>query len=168
MLVFKIVLDLFVLALIYQFVFYKKWKNDQLALKSILYLYFCGVILVTLMPVVANLPFIFSHSYAGMSMVPFEDMFMARGDYMRQIILNIVMMVPFGILYPLIYKKSCINVIGKAFLISLFIEVIQPLISGARSSDITDIINNVFGAFVGFMIYKALSPVLVKMQGYLD
>jgi glycopeptide antibiotics resistance protein len=160
----KIVPDMIALLLIYKFVFYDRWKYDQLRLKSILYFYFCGVILVTLMPVIMNLPFIFSHPYVGMNMEPYVDFFLERGDFRRQIFLNILMTIPFGFLYPLIYKKRVGAVVWKGFLISLSIEVVQPLLSQYRSSDITDIINNVLGALVGFLIYKAVSKVFVKKE----
>ena len=161
----RIVPDIVILGLMYGYYFYKRWKNDEmLILKSILYLYFCGVILVTLMPVVVNLPFVFNHPYVGMSMKPFEDLIMARGDYILQIVLNIIMMIPFGALYPLIYKASFHKTVWKAFQISLCIELVQPFISSARSADITDVINNVLGAVLGYTVYKAVSLLLVKKQ----
>lgn len=161
----RIVPDIVLLGLMYIFVFYKRWKNDDhLILKSILYLYFCGVILVTLMPFVVNLPFVFNHPYKGMNMRPFEDLIMARGDYVRQIVLNIIMMIPFGVLYPLIYKAKLHKTVWRAFQISLAIELVQPFISIARSADITDILNNVLGAILGYSVYKVVSLLFVKKR----
>lgn len=127
----RIIPDILALALLYRYVFYKKWKGAQLFLKSVFYLYLCGVLLVTLMPIISNLPLIFNHPYIGMNLRPYVDLLMQRGNYKVQIILNIVMMVPFGFLYPLIYKKKLPIVLISAYLMSLSIELFQPLISGA-------------------------------------
>lgn len=39
------------------------------------------------------------------------------------------------------------------------IELLQPLISGSRSSDITDIITNVTGGVLGYGFYVMFKPV---------
>lgn len=163
---FKIIIDFIAMALIYHFVFYPKWKNDKLVIKTIFYIYFCGVIMVTLMPIISNLPFIFNHPYVGMSLIPFEDFIMQRGDFMLQIILNIIMMIPFGFLYPLIYKKKLSKTIITGFMITLGIEILQPLISGARSADITDIINNLIGTLIGYVIYRIFTNLFKNNKVY--
>lgn len=94
------------------------------------------------MPIIVKLPFIFNHPYTPMNMVPFVDVLSGRGDFLRQIVLNIIMTVPFGFLYPLSQgqKSGFFKTIFCCFLLSLGIELLQPLISGSRSSDITDLI----------------------------
>ena len=42
---------------------------------------------------------------------------------------------------------------------SLCIEILQPLIVGFRSSDITDIITNVIGGMLGYGFYIIFKPV---------
>lgn len=98
-----------------------------------------------------------------MNMNLFDDLLNQRGDYDRQIILNIVMFVPFGIMFPMVDKKNnFVKTVKWSFIISLVIEVLQPLIS-VRSSDITDLITNVFGAIVGYLIYLTFKPVINKI-----
>ena len=97
-------LDIAALAALYFFVFYRKWKNrgkDVLLINTVMYLYLSMVLAVTLMPVISSLPFIFNHAYVPMNLVPFTDVALSRGDFIRQVVLNVIMTVPFGFLLPL-------------------------------------------------------------------
>ncbi len=40
-----------------------------------------------------------------MNLVPFVDVLNSRGDFIRQVGLNVIMTVPFGFLIPLVKKK---------------------------------------------------------------
>jgi glycopeptide antibiotics resistance protein len=65
------------------------------------------------------------------------------------------MLVPFGIMFPFIYKKNLLKTMFTGFLISLSIEILQLFsVRQFSSCDITDIITNVAGVLAGFMIYK--------------
>ena len=68
--------------------------------------------------------------------------------------LNVVLFVPFGLLAPMIWQNmgKLRSVLLGAFGFTLLIEVSQLL--NFRSTDIDDVILNVLGAAVGFVIYK--------------
>ena len=53
------------------------------------------------------------------------------------------------------------------FLLSLVIELLQPLINGVRSSDITDIITNTSGGIVGYVLYLLFKPIITRMLNYI-
>lgn len=98
---FKYLLDFAVLALLYFLRLCPKWKHSGrrvLTVNTVMFLYLSGVLLVTLMPVIVSLPFCFNHPYIPMHMEPFEDAINGRGDFVRQIVLNVIMTVPFGFL----------------------------------------------------------------------
>ncbi|MCI9366630.1 MAG: VanZ family protein, partial [Clostridia bacterium] len=144
----KRMMDFIVLTIIYFFVFYKKWKakgKEILFVNTIMYIYLCFVLYFTLMPILTSIPFIFNHPYKTMNLVPFIDVLNGRGDFIRQVGLNIIMTIPFGFLLPLIKKENTklLKVVFYTFLLSLSIEILQPLINGVRSADITDLITNV-------------------------
>ena len=165
------IIDLIVLFIIYVFWFYKKWKSKgkyTLFINTIFYIYFVGVLYFTLMPIITSLPFIFNHGYKSMNMILFDDFINKRGDYLLQIILNIILFVPFGVLYPLMKRKKnmFLRTMFCSFVFSLSIEVLQPLIN-SRSSDITDLITNVFGALIGYVFYMIIR-VFVKKTGALS
>lgn len=167
----KNTVDFIVLAIIYLFIFYRKWKaegKDILFINTLMYIYLSFVLYFTLMPVITSLPFVFNHSYVPMNLVPFIDVSYGRGDFIRQIVLNVIMTIPFGFLLPLIKSKtSLIKLMLYTFLLSLGIEILQPLVSDFRSSDITDLITNVFGGVLGYILYFLFRPLTAKILCYI-
>ncbi len=164
------IVDFAVLILLYFGVFYQKWKvkgKDVLLVNTLMYIYLAFVLYFTLMPVVTSLPFIFDHPYVPMNLEPFIDVMAGWGDFERQIILNVVMTIPFGFLLPLVRagKAGLLKVILYTFLLSLSIELVQPLLSGLRLSDVTDIITNVVGGVIGYAIYLVMKPLVNKFLG---
>jgi glycopeptide antibiotics resistance protein len=75
----------------------------------------------------------------------------------RFIILNIFMLVPLGILLPLLNKRFCKFrwIFGATFLMTLIIETIQ-LITGYGIFELDDIFNNVLGAIIGYGIIMTI------------
>lgn len=160
--------DFIVLFFIYIFMFYRKWEvqgKDVLFINTIMYIYLSFILYLTLMPILVSLPFIFNHPYELMNLVPLVDVTSGRGDFIRQVVLNIVMTIPFGFLLPLVREKkiNLLNVIFYTFLLSLGIEILQPFINGVRSSDITDIITNVTGGMIGYILYLLFKPLVIKI-----
>jgi len=157
-------IDFIALILLYAFVFFRKWKikgKDILLVNTLMYLYLSFVLYFTLMPIITSIPFVFNHPYEPMNLVPFIDVSAKRGDYLRQIILNIIMTIPFGFLFPLTRNRNAkfCRTVFFCFLMSLGIEILQPLISGSRSSDITDLITNVIGGMLGYVLYVIFKPI---------
>lgn len=106
----KELVDFIFLIIIYFWKFYKKWKEkgrDVLLVNTLMYIYLSFVLYFTLMPIITSLPFIFNHSYDSMNLVPFIDVLNIRGDFVRQVGLNIIMTIPFGFLVPFIKKRKC-------------------------------------------------------------
>lgn len=163
----RVLIDFLILIMVYFLKFYKVWKSkgkDVLFINTTMYIYLSFVLYFTLMPILTSLPFIFNHPYKTMNLEPFIDVINGRGDFFRQVGLNILMTIPFGFLLPLIKKENSnlLKVIFYTFLLSLSIELLQPLINGFRSSDITDIITNTIGGIIGYTIYSISKPVIVK------
>lgn len=163
----KCLIDFTALTLLYVFVFFRKWKlkgKDSLLVNTLIYIYLSFVLYFTLMPIITSIPFVLNHPYKPMNLAPFIDVSLGRGDFFRQILLNIIMTIPFGFLFPLTQiaqNKSA--KFGKTvffcFLMSFGIEILQPLINGSRSSDITDLITNAIGGVLGYSLYILFRPV---------
>lgn len=169
----KFATDFIVLALLYFFVFFRKWKakgKDVLLVNTLMYVYLSFVLFFTLMPIITSLPFIFNHPYDFMNMVPFIDVTAGRGDFIRQVVLNVIMTMPFGFLFPLTRFGN--GKFGKTvlfcFLMSLGIELLQPLIDGCRSSDITDLITNTTGGILGYLFYLIFKPLTTWILKHLN
>ncbi len=165
-------IDFTALALLYAFVFFRKWKmrgKDILLINTLMYIYLSFVLYFTLMPVITSIPFVLNHPYEPMNLVPFIDVSERRGDFLRQIVLNIILTVPFGFLFPLTRNRTAKfgTTVFFCFLMSLGIEILQPLISGSRSSDITDLITNVIGGMLGYGFYVIFRPVTFGILDHL-
>ena len=83
--------------------------------------------------------------------------------WVKNILGNIIILLPLGILLPLVHKKydNVLKTTLFGFSISLSIELIQFVSvlvgNNGRVFDVDDIIFNVFGVFLGATIYKKLS-----------
>lgn len=161
------ILDFAVLAVIYLICIKSTAMSKKaLAANTLMYVYLCGVLYFTLMPLIVALPYCFDHPYVAMNMTPFRDVIMGYGDYKRQIVLNVVMTVPFGFLLPLcrrITHKPCglFRCLAATVALSLSVELLQPLISASRSSDITDLITNTLGGVIGYSLYSVVKKVRI-------
>ena len=83
-----------------------------------------------------------------------------KRDLLLNVIGNVAMFIPSGIVLPIIYKRldSFIKVILAGGGISLCIEIIQLPFS-VRATDIDDLILNTLGVIVGYGIYALIQCV---------
>ena len=158
----KYFIDFAVLVLLYFFIFFKNWRiksRDRLLINTLMYVYLSLVLFFTMMPVITSIPFILNHPYKPMNPIPFIDVSLRRGDFFRQVGLNVIMTIPFGFLFPLTGNKRVKFgvTVFFCFLMSLGIELLQPFFN--RSSDITDLITNVVGGVLGYGLYAIFRPV---------
>ena len=152
--------DLAVLAVIYLLVLRPRWREAgrrTLAVRSVFCLYLVCVLGVTLLPVLSNLPELVGNRYVPMELVLFY------GNAARQLALNVVMTVPLGFLWPLVRRKKGVwRAVLAAFLLSVCIELLQPLLTTNRTSDITDVIANTTGGLVGYLLFLPVGRPLLR------
>lgn len=67
---------------------------------------------------------------------------------------NIAAFIPFGIIFPLLYRIRFRKFISLFLLVIAFLEVLQSL-TFLGTFDVMDIISNTLGAIIGFVAYKA-------------
>ena len=75
---------------------------------------------------------------------------------LKQVCLNILLFVPFGLLVGLI-KQSGRNILIASLIISVTIEALQYY--NGRFADIDDVIWNVSGALIGYLIYLSYQKI---------
>ena len=159
--------DLAVLTVIYLLVLRPRWREAgrrTLAVRSVFCLYIVCVLGVTLLPVLSNLPELVGNRYVPMELEPFRDLRNGYGNAARQLALNVVMTVPLGFLWPLVRgKKGVWRAVLAAFLLSLCIELLQPLLTTNRTSDITDVIANTTGGLVGYLLFLPVGRPLLRL-----
>ena len=78
--------------------------------------------------------------------------------YFWQIIGNLAMLIPFGIMLPLLFKRmqSVVFVTFAGCMFSAFIEVTQ-FFTGRGLCEIDDVFNNTLGALIGYLIFRCYS-----------
>ena len=108
-------------------------------------------------------------NYGGINLIPFKEMFRYEfGSYkfMKNIVGNILLFIPYGYFssYYLNNKKVGTNIV-VCLIATLCIECIQYYIG--RVFDIDDIILNVLGGFLGYLLYVALSAIKSKLPRFM-
>ncbi|MBU5675265.1 VanZ family protein [Alkaliphilus sp. MSJ-5] len=126
-----------------------------------MYIYICIVLFVTILPIDWTLDlkskYHSSIEYSYGNIKPFNDLLLGRTGSVKEIILNIIMTIPFGFLYSFLKQHiTLIKIIKSIFLFSLSIELIQLLMTifllNHRSFDVTDLITNTIGGILGYYI----------------
>ena len=104
----------------------------------------------------------------AINMVPFhsirENLRYGHSPVSWDMLYNMVMFVPFGIVYCYYQKNFCIyKAIGFSFLTTLLIEAAQ-FVFKTGVVDIDDLMINTMGSLVGIFLYIALRKILQRKQ----
>ena len=139
---------------------YKKHKFNKLQ---------CGAAIVLSLYIVVLLYFTvvgrYSHEeyeYKINFFTSYRWFFKYNGEQvLRQLLINLVMIMPVGFLLPVVIKAKYKYLITMALslLLTVFIETMQ-LITKCGSFEVDDIINNFIGAVLGMLIYALCSKLL--------
>lgn len=120
------------------------------------------VVTLTFFPMII----IFYDWTSGMNLIPLASIRQlltetAPGVAFENIVGNVVLFVPFGLLLPLLFDKVRTSwaVAWRAAVVSISIELLQ-WVTGARATDVDDIILNTAGALVGYAFYRLLVVVV--------
>jgi len=97
-----------------------------------------------------NLSSVLDYQTRSLNLIPFTD---ASRDNLRGWIYNVVIFIPFGLLLSVNLKQTNFwRKLACVFIFSLAIEIIQFVLM-IGITDITDIITNTFGGFLGLVLY---------------
>lgn len=153
--------------ILYFLLFFAKWRKKgwQGFLYTLFYGYVCAIIYLTLLPIPNSWGLEqFDGDYGNF--IPFRDLKMGYRGAVKDIILNVVMMLPFGILFPQIRKNRLITTVSAGFLMSVLIECLQLVAtvfgSPYHSFDVTDIISNTTGALLGYILFRITTHCIAK------
>lgn len=172
-----VILGILLFLIAYLFYYRKKqYSFYQLLLLILSYIYITMVIGVTMTPIPLNMTELkyMQNLYSGFDYYNLDLLrdIVYMGD---QFLLNIVLFVPFGILFPL--RRNKINyksVLLASFLFSLGIELSQLGISVLLQTpawffDVDDILANVLGGMLGCFIVKMLiEPVVSSVMKQIE
>ena len=75
---------------------------------------------------------------------------------------NALLFLPFGLLLPAIHPAGLPKVLGFALVLSLAVELFQPIVG--RSFDGDDLITNILGTLIGYSLYFILNRIVTKKE----
>lgn len=161
-------MDFIAFIVIYMVYFRPKWYADQYTyvVKTIIYIYLVFVFYFTIMPLFIPIPLMnLDISYFNINLMPFRDFILGYGGALKQLLLNILMLIPFGFLVPMIRKTNLFAITIYSFFFSLSIETIQLLSPRKLNSfDVTDLIANTVGGLIGYFIFIIFYPWLASLS----
>jgi glycopeptide antibiotics resistance protein len=149
---------------------YGKWKNinsaDQLTI-VLLAIYLIALCWILLFKLGVRFSYIENRK---VNLIPFNDYFIANGRVdVAEIVMNVAIFVPLGVYVAILLKQwNSRQSILFCLSISLMIEGLQFILK-LGAFDITDLITNTLGGFIGLILFKILEKVLgssVKAQKF--
>ena len=138
-------------------------KNKKLNLTYIVFgiylVYLCWAILLKLGTSFDSIPHL-----RNINLIPFRGSVTTSRWGIRELAYNVLSFLPFGLYISIIKNKwSFFKKVLVAFLLSLSFEIIQYVFA-IGASDITDIMNNTFGAIIGILVYAILNKIFKSKE----
>lgn len=137
------------------FYFYQRKNNVDWLRHAICYTFIGACVLISFATLFLGVRF--NLNYGKLNLRPFiwltEVYDMGFRPMIEQLILNIFMFIPLGILLPIVFKslRSFWKTVVCSLGITFFIEFIQYFTG--RSADIDDLIMNLLGGIIGYGMY---------------
>ncbi len=133
--------------------------------KFIFYREFLGLLFIIYILTLFHVVTFQDTNYGTSNFTPFTEMFrysFGSRLFIKNIVGNLLLFIPFGLFVSYYLKlKSIYPVLFLSLISSLSIEITQYKIG--RVFDVDDIILNIFGAIIGFMIYIAIDSISKKL-----
>ncbi|MCE6992030.1 VanZ family protein [Dyadobacter sp. CY323] len=119
-----------------------------------LVIYVVSLIWLVLFKLKLNLPLLFQNEQRSLNLIPFGAPAIVKGriNY-GEMIMNCVIFIPFGLLLCANFKNArFLPKLAIIFAFSVIVELLQYIFA-IGATDITDLITNTLGGFLGLQIY---------------
>jgi glycopeptide antibiotics resistance protein len=122
--------------------------------RTLLALYLLILLWLVLFKFSLDLSSVLDYQTRSLNLIPFADI--SRHN-VRETIYNFVVFIPFGLLLSVNLKRATFwRRLAIIFLFSLAVETIQ-FVFAIGVTDITDVITNTFGGFLGLILYYVIN-----------
>lgn len=119
--------------------------------KAVLALYLLILLWLVLFKFSFDLSAVLDYQTRNLNLIPFAD---SSGDNLREVIYNFIVFIPLGLLLSVNFKRTVLRQkLTFIFALSLALETIQFALA-IGVTDITDIITNSLGGFLGLVLYE--------------
>ena len=119
--------------------------------------FICSIFLIVFATILF-VPITFQPERYILNLIPFNGI--SNTDGFQQVVVekvpNIMLFIPLGVFIPIVFKskRKLYQTAIISFAVTFSIEFFQFFIG--RSSDIDDVITNILGAVIGYMLFKVL------------
>lgn len=135
---------------------------EKIVSRGLLALYLVTLIWLVLFKLQYNILSVFNYQQRSLNLIPFHTPSIVNRSY-REMIENFIIFIPFGVLLNVNFKKvGSFTKFALILVLSLAFELIQ-FIFAIGATDITDIITNTVGGFLGLKLYD-LSNTYINNQ----
>ena len=123
----------------------------------------CSVFLI-IFATILFVPITFHPETHSLNLIPFH--WVGKAERAEQLIVekipNVMLFIPLGFFLPVVFrsKRKLWKTVSISFAVTFSVEFVQYFIG--RSSDIDDILTNLLGAILGYMVFVIFGKILRK------
>lgn len=150
--------EFFLLALVAFLIYLWTQRHKPLPhriIRSIFFIYLAGVISKTLFPITLE------WEWGVVDKINHIELRLFQYFVLREALLNVLMTIPFGLLYPWVWRHNWMKTIGLGLLFPVLIELSQLVLllttlDYNRVVDVSDVFFNFWGVILGYLIYRII------------
>lgn len=158
------IIFIIIISILYLPILFKLKKKGISPIRQISYIGLGASIFLIIFATILFMPITFKPETHILNLIPFNLQEIGIEQFLIEKIPNIILFIPLGFFLPAVFKsnRKAYKTILIIFAITFEIEFFQYFIG--RSSDIDDIITNLLGGIIGFIVFKLLNSFLEKTK----
>lgn len=151
-----------IISILYLPILLKLKKKGISPIRQIGYIGLGASVFLIIFATILFTPITFEPETHILNLIPFKLQEIGIEQFLIEKIPNIILFIPLGFFLPVVFKsnRKAYKTILITFAMTFSIELFQYFIG--RSSDIDDIITNLLGGIIGFIVFKLLDRFLKK------
>lgn len=151
-----------IISILYLPILFKLKKKGISPIRQISYIGLGASVFLIIFATILFTPITFEPEIHILNLIPFNLQEIGIQQFLIEKIPNIILFIPLGFFLPAVFKsnRKAYKTILITFALTFGVEFFQYFIG--RSSDIDDIITNLLGGIIGFIVFKLLDRFLKK------
>ena len=153
-----------IINILYLPILFKLKKKGISPIRQISYIgLFCSVFLIIFATILCT-PITFQPEAHFLNLIPFNWRENGLKQFLIEELANIILFIPLRFFLPAVFRsnRKAYKTVSITFAITFGIEFLQYFIG--RLSDIDDIITNLLGGIIGYMIFRIMNTVFEKNE----
>ncbi len=154
------IIFIIIISILYLPILFKLKKKGINSIRQISYIGLGASVFLIIFATILFTPITFEPKTHILNLIPFNLQKIGIEQFLIEKIPNIILFIPLGFFLPAVFKsnRKAYKTILITFALTFGIEFFQYFIG--RSSDIDDIMTNLLGGIIGFIVFKLLDRFL--------